>query len=69
MKQLYSIQRNGKREGKRVTLVRDRLYINNELYIVSEENELNGVDELHHCHFGGLMIGTIGVTIWNKVIL
>jgi hypothetical protein len=34
---VYSLQR--------VTLVRDRLYINNELYIVSEENELNGMQE------------------------
>jgi hypothetical protein len=44
-KQLYSIQRSAKREGKRVTLVRDRLYINNELYIVSKENELNEMQE------------------------
>jgi hypothetical protein len=44
-KQLYSIQRNAKREGKRVTLVRDRLYINNELYIVPEEIELNEMQE------------------------
>ena len=42
-KQLYSIQRNAKREGKRVTLVRDRLYINNELYIVPEENDINKI--------------------------
>jgi hypothetical protein len=44
-KQLYSIQRDAKRRGKRVTLVRDRLYINNELYIVPEENYINEMEE------------------------
>jgi len=28
-----------------VAIVRDRLYINNELYIVSEENDMNGMQE------------------------
>jgi hypothetical protein len=32
-------------EKERVTLVRDGLYINNELYIVPEENELNEMQE------------------------
>jgi hypothetical protein len=44
-KQLYSIQQDAKRRGKRVTLVRDRLYINNELYIVPEENYINEMEE------------------------
>jgi len=44
-KQLYSIQRNAKREGTRVTLVRGRLYINNELYTVPEENDMNEIQE------------------------
>jgi hypothetical protein len=40
-KQLYSILRDVKREGKRVTLVQYRLYINNELYsTVPEENHI-----------------------------
>ena len=40
-KQLYSILRDAKREGKRVTLVQYRLYINNELYsTVPEENDI-----------------------------
>jgi hypothetical protein len=36
---------HAKRRGKRVTLVRDRLYINNELYIVPEENYINEMEE------------------------
>jgi len=44
-KQLYSIQRGAKRRGNRVTLVRDRLYINNELFIVPEENDINEMEE------------------------
>ena len=39
-KQLYSIQRDAKRRGKRMTLVRDRLYINNELFIVPRKTIL-----------------------------
>jgi hypothetical protein len=34
---LYPIQKEAKRQGKRVALIRDRLYIENELYVPAEE--------------------------------
>ena len=36
-RELYPIQKEAKRQGKRVALIRDRLYIENELYVPAEE--------------------------------
>ena len=38
-KKLYTIQKEAKRNGRRVALVRDRLYIDNEPYVLPEELE------------------------------
>jgi len=38
-KKLYPIQKEAKRNGRRVALVRDRLYIDNEPYVLPEELE------------------------------
>jgi hypothetical protein len=36
-RKLYPIQKEAKRQGKHVVLVRDRLYIDNELYVTPHE--------------------------------
>ena len=36
-RELYPIHKEAKRQGKRVALIRDRLYIENELYVPAEE--------------------------------
>jgi len=35
--ELYPIQKEAKRQGKRVALIRDRLYIDNGLYVPAED--------------------------------
>jgi hypothetical protein len=44
-RKLYPIQKEAKRQGKHVVLVRDRLYIDNELYVASHEYESNFSDD------------------------